>query len=186
MKKMAIERLQMGDVTVFFSFFTPEEQKLRQIDAQSAAVRRIIRHATGKDREVLHDEDCAPRLKDYAGHISVSHCEGAAAVGFHATERIGIDIERPRAQLPRVKHKFLSPAEMEKWDTLDALLTAWTIKEAAYKAAGVRGLPLVEGINIKNSGSVEVTPPEGKLMAYSVHSVTRDDVRITAVSRIIP
>lgn len=176
-----IKLFLLGDVKIYFSFFTPEEAALGQMKAQSAAVRRIIRHATSNEVEILHDDDGAPYLSDHSAHISISHCEGAAAVGFHDHDRIGIDIERPRSQLPRVKHKFLSPEETAQWE--ESLLMAWTIKEAAYKAAGVRGLPLVEGIHIKNPDSVEVTLPEDKSIVYNIYSVTCGEVCITAVSR---
>lgn len=178
---MMIERLQLGSVAVYFTLFTPEEAVLGQQKAQSDAVKRIIRHVMGDDIELLHDPDGAPMLKNSPLHISISHCDGAAAVGFHDSMRIGIDIERPRSQLSRVRHKFLSPEETAQWSTLDELLTAWTIKEAAYKAAGVSGLPLVEGISIKKSCSVEVTPHDGNSIIYNVYSTTRDNVRITAV-----
>lgn len=176
-----IEHLQLGSADVYFTLFTPQETESGQQKAQSQAVKRIIRHVTGQDIEILHDPDGAPTLKDSPLYISISHCDGAAAIGFHDSKRIGIDIERPRDQLPRVRHKFLSTEEMAQWATIDELLTAWTIKEAAYKVAGVRGLPLVEGIRIKKSCSVEVTPHDGNSTVYNVYSTTRGNVRITVV-----
>lgn len=78
--------------------------------------------------------------------ISISHSREIAvlAVAPHGT-RVGIDTETAdrSEQLTRLAPRFLSPGQMAYWGTQPAsLFWAWTIKEAAYKAAGLDLLPM--------------------------------------------
>lgn len=66
-------------------------------------------------------------------YISIAHSRDTAVVAVSDTP-VGIDIEYPRAQLARVATRFLSPAEQQACTTPAQLLSAWTAKEAAYKA----------------------------------------------------
>lgn len=66
-------------------------------------------------------------------YISIAHCRDTAVVAVSDTP-VGIDIEYPRPQLARVATRFLSPAEQQAYTTPAQLLSAWTAKEAAYKA----------------------------------------------------
>ena len=66
-------------------------------------------------------------------YISITHSRTTAVVAV-SDAPIGIDIEYPRAQLARVATRFLSPAEQRACTTPAQLLSAWTAKEAAYKA----------------------------------------------------
>lgn len=74
---------------------------------------------------------------------SLSHSAShAVLVRGRGMKAIGVDIENFRPTLRRVVHKFLTPAEAAFYASDTALLAAWTLKEAAYKAAGRTGLPL--------------------------------------------
>ncbi|MDE6528414.1 MAG: 4'-phosphopantetheinyl transferase superfamily protein, partial [Muribaculaceae bacterium] len=119
-------------------------------EAERVAVEELIADAFG-DGSVPHLEHLpsgAPVLEGIDMSVSVSHCPGAVCVAVGPSGcRIGIDAEsRLRgAQLQRVAAKFLAPAQREVWGTdAEALLKAWTIKEALYKAASTAGLPLHE------------------------------------------
>lgn len=104
------------------------------------AVQEILREVLGADVRLVHDPDGAPLLVGSDLHISISHSRNYAAVMLSAEGHCGIDIEEPRLeQLARVKSKFLTPAELAAGVDL---LTAWTAKEAAFKAAGTPGLGL--------------------------------------------
>ena len=100
--------------------------------------------------------------------ISISHCKNFCIAAISKTGRpIGVDIENPRAQLIRVKDRFLTDSEQKKLELiinkragnsgntqrskptlpdiyLGELLRYWTIKEAVYKAALTPGLGLKE------------------------------------------
>ena len=71
-----------------------------------------------------------------------------AIVASHPDKKIGVDIERWRNTLLKVKTKFLSQAEMDYYSSAADLLVAWTSKEAIYKAAGCPGLDFARDINL--------------------------------------
>lgn len=108
--------------------------------------------------------------------VSISHSRHWAAVALNPECRIGVDIEEARPeQLRRVAPKFLSGAERRLWD--DRLLEAWTCKEAVYKAAGVRGLPLAD-IDLTSEGVATV--PDGRKFRLST-TITPDYTLTTAI-----
>ncbi len=98
---------------------------------------------------VLKDEFGKPYLQNNSKNISISHSEKYIAAAI-STCSIGIDIQKvsPKAEL--IKKKFLSQAELESGDDLQALNLMWTIKEAVYKAYGKRKLIFKDDIRIKN------------------------------------
>lgn len=88
--------------------------------------------------------DMAPDGRPFPA-ISVSHCRSMAAIAIAPPGTpIGIDCETPDRlrQLERVAPRFLSSDQLEVWSKAPAVLWAWTIKEAAYKAADRPGLDL--------------------------------------------
>lgn len=113
-------------------------------EAETATVARLARIVAGDRAAVGHSDDGAPYLTGYDGYISVSHSRLMAFMALHRSLRIGIDAELPRGQLMKVAERFLAPDERLLWRSQSALLRAWTIKEAVYKAAGVAGLALAD------------------------------------------
>lgn len=88
--------------------------------------------------------------------ISISHSKSGACIALgNQGAHFGIDIEDATDRLSRVARKFLNDKEKHIVSDCD-LLRAWTIKEAVYKAAGIDGLTLREGITI-NSGVQAIT-----------------------------
>lgn len=133
----------------------PAELSLRR--RERIAIEALIFEAFGEVLPLDHLPNGAPALP-VAASISISHCNGLAAlsVGPEGT-RIGIDIETLRPQLQRVAPKFLSPAEMELYNKdLESLTAAWTLTEAAYKAAGIAGLELCTDIRLPLAGEREL------------------------------
>lgn len=104
------------------------------------AVSALIKTRVGADVRLVHDDDGAPLLVGSPLHISISHSRNFAAIMLDSSSRCGVDIEEARLdQLERVRTKFLTPAELAAGVDL---LTAWTAKEAVFKAAGTPGLGL--------------------------------------------
>lgn len=114
-------------------------------------------------REIGHFPNGAPFLFGEECRISLSHCEGLYVVatlpptpevelgGFSRRACMGIDAERAdRGQVLKLRERFLSDEElgMIHADDTKANITAWTIKEAAYKAALKDGLDLRSQIRI--------------------------------------
>ncbi len=111
--------------------------------AEQSAVATLTREIFGPEAIIRHHPDGAPYIQGYGGHISISHGAGIAAIAVSDSAPAGVDVECWRQQLHRVAAKFLSRAELAAWSASpDALLRAWTIKEAVYKAALTPGLPL--------------------------------------------
>lgn len=88
--------------------------------------------------------------------FSLSHCRSGACIAFDCESNllIGVDIEDYSDKLSKVKSKFINEVDETALNTLltipqsHLLLVAWTIKEAAYKAAGIDNLTLRDGITI--------------------------------------
>lgn len=124
--------------------FLPEAYEMGKIERERMAVDRLVRDLCVDTACVAHLPSGAPVIAgiDDPLFISVSHCATAAVIAVSPDSRIGIDIEQQRPQLRRVRQKYLSPRELEIFDTPQLMLIAWTAKEAVYKAALTPGLPL--------------------------------------------
>ncbi len=131
--------------------------------AETAAVKRLTAHAFGTDAGLEHNPDGSPFIKGSGAAISISHSQTHAFLAIYHGQRIGLDAELPRQQLVRVAPKFLSAQELNLWHTIDDLLTAWTIKESVYKAAGTPGLPLTAiSLPERNSHQPVASIPDGR------------------------
>lgn len=123
-------------------------------------------------REIGHYANGAPFLHGEQCRISVTHCDGLYAVAtLPATPEIdlseysdrgalGIDAERmDRAQVLKIRGRFLNDNELQQIDAEDVEqnILAWTLKEAAYKAALKDGLDFREDIRIERMP--EFAPP---------------------------
>lgn len=112
---------------------------------------KSLSHITGA--HLGHLDSGAPFLKAEGNQaldtgISLSHCRSGACIALGAiTQQFGIDIEDVSDKLARVAPKFINAREATFIEH-DMLLSAWTVKEAVYKAAGTPGLSLRDGIDI--------------------------------------
>ncbi len=143
--------------------------------AEILATRSLIRSSFGESVSLAHNSDGSPRPVGSCLYISISHCRGMVTIAAHPTMNPGIDIERWRNTLLKVKSKYLSTEEMEHFRSPDELLAAWTAKEAVYKAAGCEGIDFANGINmplspIDNKAIVHL--PEGDRQFYLFTSVS--------------
>lgn len=115
-------------------------------ERERAAVASLLRGYFGAEVEVAHHPSGAPYLPGKEENISMSHSAAAAVVAIGRRSGFGIDTETQRPQLERVKSRFLTPFECERYAVPPQLLRAWCAKEAVYKAALTPGLPIAEGI----------------------------------------
>jgi 4'-phosphopantetheinyl transferase len=93
--------------------------------------------------DIVYDEKGKPHLKNGNGYISFSHTRSFAAVMFHRTKNIGIDIETVRERIEKVSHKFLSDEEQaftQHPRRMDMLHIIWGAKEVMFKIYGKGGL----------------------------------------------
>lgn len=114
-------------------------------------------------REIGHFPDGAPFIFGETARISITHCDGLFAVAtlpstpevdlsrFSRRAAVGIDAERAdRRQVLGLRERFLNDCELEMipaGSVLDNII-AWTVKEAAYKAALTPGLDFRNDIGI--------------------------------------
>ena len=118
-------------------------------------VARLVEEAFGEGAVKVNDTNGRPwvRLADGCRRpVTVSHCAACAVIALpaHDSDSIGIDVETARPQLARVLTRILSDAELAMLPPADmeAMLRAWTLKEALYKAAATPGTDYRRDISI--------------------------------------
>lgn len=138
-------------------------EKIYGADEKSAKVwklfaMQIFSEAEGDYRSIGHYECGAPYIDGKNQSISISHTPHFLVVasipetpnicieGINVRTAIGVDIEKAdRAQVIKIKDKFLTPEELDMLPTADdpenvtaetikEYILAWTCKEAMYKA----------------------------------------------------
>jgi phosphopantetheinyl transferase len=80
-----------------------------------------------------------PRLRNSGLFLSISHSGDYSAVITSKTYPVGIDIERLKDRIHRIREKFLTVEEDQKIgeiSRLEKLHIAWGAKEALYKSYG--------------------------------------------------
>lgn len=138
-------------------------------------------------REIGHYADGAPFLFGEDTRISLSHCEGLFVVAtlpptpevdlseFSRRACLGIDAEQSdRVQVLKLRERFLSPRELAMIDAeaVRANITAWTIKEAAYKAA------MQPGLDLRTDIRIEEMPEDNKLGSVTVVRESEEPMKV--------
>jgi phosphopantetheinyl transferase len=119
---------------------------------QWLACRVILRKLTepGSPAVVLA-ESGKPFLRSGLFHISLSHSGEYAAAACSSIGPVGIDIERMKGRVERVKERFLTAEELAWIGTehrLEKLHLCWCAKEALYKVYGEPELDFRNDIRI--------------------------------------
>lgn len=100
----------------------------------------IIGHLLGKERtELTYDAYGKPHFKNRSPFLSVSHSGEYSAVILSKNLPVGIDIEKIRDRIERVKDMFLSKEELihiGSKNRMEKLVVYWGAKEALYKIYG--------------------------------------------------
>ena len=113
-----------------------------------------------------------PYLEDEAFHFSISHCSDFAAAIVSRTRRVGVDVELTTDKVEKIKHKFLTEAElnissvavagaMDKRQSSDGveipkLTLLWSCKEAVYKWFGSGEVDFKEHIVVESLTGVGI------------------------------
>lgn len=150
---MNIKKLSYDSLSVYLADIPAGEASRRQRERHTVAA--LARHAISDSSTVCHTESGAPYIRNIEASISVSHSQFTAALAVGRPGiLLGVDIESAREQLRRVAPRVLSERELQIYgSSMDMLLAAWTLKEAAYKAAGIPGLDFRLGIELPDSPS---------------------------------
>lgn len=135
--------------------------KLDKRRLERTALYSIVNKYVGNGLVLGHDPDGAPRLPGVE-NFSLSHSSHYAAAAWSAITCVGIDIEESTPRLPRLAAKFMADRELALLSPLTPLphLLAWTVKEAAFKAAGQPGAVLRD-INITEASEAADGAIEG-------------------------
>ena len=108
-------------------------KKKAEFLASRLLLKKLCREIDFEYQDIEKNDRKKPYLKEYHGHISISHTEAYCAVIIHPQLNVGIDVEKIQPKLELVKHKFLGNQELQNFTTLEMLAIAWSAKEAMYK-----------------------------------------------------
>ena len=119
---------------------------------QWLAYRALLCHMLQPESpEVAYDVAGKPYLISGSHNISVTHAGDFAAAVTSENRLVGIDIERLRDRVERVKQRFMHDSEIESLvgeKRLEHLYIHWCGKEALYKLNGKPELDFKKGIFI--------------------------------------
>lgn len=107
--------------------------------AEWLAVRLLVSQVLGSDKEIAYHATGRPYLTDGSYHISITHTRGYAAIAYHRSARIGVDIEYISSRVERIAHRFTHASEAAYLDAAPAAqrtmlqLINWSAKETLYK-----------------------------------------------------
>lgn len=107
--------------------------------AEWLAVRLLVKELFGPECEVAYHPTGRPYLKGCSAHISISHTKGFAAVAYHTTHPIGMDVEYISSRVERIAPRFTSADEAAYIDVCNEHdrtayhLINWSAKETLYK-----------------------------------------------------
>ena len=116
------------------------EKRKKQWLGYRIVLRNII---ASENWRINYDQYGKPFIEDYPYYISASH-SGDYAVAIINKSRVGIDIEKIRDRIERVKNRFLTEKELDfigEKNRLEKLHVCWGVKESLYK---LNGTPDVE------------------------------------------
>lgn len=179
------ELLNLLDTSLF-----PQEElhriKVAQRRLEWLACRIALQSMPGylQRGQLKKNEYGRPYLHDCGWHVSLSHAYPFAAAAVHPTRPVGIDLEQPRAQLLRIKHKFLSQEEQE-WvgDDLRQLCLCWTAKEALYKLHGQPGLIFAKDMHVISANESDPLQALLKGDLYNLYFQWHNDLLLCIASQ---
>jgi 4'-phosphopantetheinyl transferase len=106
----------------------------------------------GAEDALYYDEFGKPHLNDMGRHMSLSHSHDKLAIILNKVEPTGIDIELVRDKVLNIKHKFLSPDELNKIsdEEVDKMIVYWAVKESLYKIHGRKKVDFSRDLSVSD------------------------------------
>lgn len=155
------------EIKVYGKPIRPEDgETMRRAERRTAA--EMAAELFGAGSRVVHDAAGAPVLENGEAEISISHGAGMLVMAVStAGIRVGIDIELPREQLQRVARRFVGTGDSPEL----SLLELWTGKEAAFKAAGISELMILDIPIAGTPQSAVALLPDGRSLRLRYHSL---------------
>tara|TARA_B100000989_G_scaffold72614_1_gene50996 strand:+ start:777 stop:1391 length:615 start_codon:yes stop_codon:yes gene_type:complete len=112
------------------------------------SVRQLLA-AAGYTPSALHYDDFGKPHLTNGKFISITHSHQFSAIAI-GDKSLGIDIEKELPKVHRIASRFLDVSELTPNATDRIRTTQWCIKEAAYKALGMKGVSFLHDIRITN------------------------------------
>lgn len=147
----------------------------------------LLKALLGEEKRIRHEESGRPFLEGDSRRITISHTQGYIAMGIHAEEVPGIDIEQVGEKVRKVSSRFVRPDEMpgvermSEPESLYQLLLHWSAKETMYKMLGCQDVDFCAHLRIRPF----VLAPEGEFSGeefcsgeghvFGIHYFVRSD-----------
>jgi len=131
---------------------------LKQRDLEKKGTEALLGELFKDEKAQLeYDNNSKPYIKNYPGHISISHSHDRLAIIHNLSEKTGIDIELIRDKVKTIQHKFLNETEQKQANNdTETLVSFWAVKETLYKIYGLKGIDFKKNLFIERVGSGRV------------------------------
>jgi 4'-phosphopantetheinyl transferase len=159
--------------------FAAHEGLTQKRETEKKAARHVVKEVLQNQAlEICYQPSGRPYLENGIG-LSVSHAYDQLAVLFSFTEQqVGIDIEKVRDKVLKIREKFLSARELSDLHDADTekYTLYWAAKEAVYKAHDTEGLIFAEQIAIEPFSAEE---KKGEIRARVTREGSQRDYCLT-------
>ncbi|MGL4629736.1 MAG: 4'-phosphopantetheinyl transferase family protein [Leadbetterella sp.] len=125
-----------------------------------------------------------PYLSLKNAYLSLSHSKNILALAISKSKEIGLDIEYNNPKVLNIANRVFSESEVAAIDGDIVKATQyWTIKEALYKAKGLKGIFFKEQIHIIENSSFLIgqISLEQRKLEFDVYLETLDTLQISLV-----
>ncbi len=153
-------------------------------------VRILIKQVFGNTAQLAYLPNGAPYIKNFDGHISISHTKSCIALAIHKSEIIGIDVENKTEKIQRIQKKFINQQEAEQLspeNSITGLTFLWSAKESLYKAIQMPSIDFCRHLHVTpinpnaTSGSVSAYQTRTQIpVHYRIHYRVYPDYILTA------
>lgn len=141
-------KIVLASLDEFAAYQGLTEKRETEKKAARYAVKEVLQNEA---LEICYHANGKPYLENGIG-LSVSHAYDKLAVLFCFTEQhVGVDIEKVRDKVLKIREKFLSARELNDLHeaSVEKYTLYWAAKEAVYKAHHTEGLLFAEQIAIE-------------------------------------
>ncbi len=129
-----------------------QDFKSHKREMEFLSVRLLLQKIFSERVAVEYDMEGKPFLSGKEYNISITHTGDYVGVILHSSRYVGIDIERFRDKILRVKDRFLTDFEQAFVETkmqLQQMTIMWCVKEALYKMLGDSKIDLKNEVQIQ-------------------------------------
>lgn len=134
----------------------------------------LLQHLIGDITKLQYDEKGKPYLINDSRCISISHSYDRLVIILNEKEETGIDIERIREKILKIKHKFLKKVELANAnDDVEKLLIYWAAKETLYKIYGLKEVDFVHHLYVHPFEKMQQGTIIGEIKLLKFHETFR-------------